>query len=216
MIHHDHPPGVREVYLACSAVSLELLDEPAVALRWRESSLLEGFTVGDLAAHLARSTLQVEMFLDADEPSDEPITAVDYYARLEGVRDPQSELNIGVRARSTETAVLGAAGVATAVRAALERLERRLPREPDTRLLSALGRALLLDEYLRTRMIEMAVHIDDLASSVGIEPPRLPRIAYTVVIDTLVGVARVQSGDLEVLHALTRRERDLNDALRVL
>jgi uncharacterized protein (TIGR03083 family) len=204
------------VFLACSAASLELLDEPAVALRWREPSVLDGFGVGDLAAHLARSTHHVEMFLDADEPSDEPITAVDYYARLVGVRDPESELNVGVRARSAESSALGAEGVATAVRAALERLERRLPREPDTRQLSAMGRTLLLDEYLRTRMIEMAVHTDDLALSVGIEPPQLPRLAYTSAITTLVDVARMRSGDVEVLHALTRRERDVDDALRVL
>jgi hypothetical protein len=207
---------IRDVYLSTCAASLELLAEPALAVHWSDESVLPEFTTGSLAGHLARSTMQVEWFLDADEPLDEPITAVEYYARLEGVHDRNSELNVGVRARSAELAALGVDGLVTQVAGTLERLRRRLPREPDVRQLTAFGRTLRLDEYLRTRLVEMTVHIDDLALSVRVQAPLVPREAYTSAITTLVEVGRSKYGDLGVLHALTRRERDDHDALHIL
>ena len=207
---------VRPVYLDTCAVSLELMEHPVVAKRWGQESVLPEFSTGGLAGHLARSTLQVEWFLDGVEPTDTPITAVEYYARLEGVQDRNSELNVGVRARSDEMASLGPAGLTEAVREALDRLRRRLPNEPDTRQLTAFGRTLRLDEYLRTRLVELTVHIDDLALSADVPPPSVPDDAYSFAIATLVNVGRQKHGDLEVLHALTRRERDVDDALRIL
>ena len=207
---------VRVVYLDTCAASLELLENPVVAKRWGQESVLPEFSTGGLAGHLARSTLQVEWFLDAAEPTDSAITAVEYYARLEGVHDRSSELNVGVRERSDEMASLGAAGLKEAVREALDRLRRRLPNEPDTRQLTAFGRTLRLDEYLRTRLVELTVHIDDLALSAGVPSPAVPNDAYSFAIATLVNVGRSKHGDLEVLHALTRRERDVDDALHIL
>src|SRR5438309_1811510 len=65
-------------------------------------------------------------------------------------------------------------------------------------------------------LAQMTVHADDLAVSVGVEPPRLPFLATTIAIETLVAVARHRHGDIAVLRALARRERDDIDALRVL
>jgi Mycothiol maleylpyruvate isomerase N-terminal domain len=206
---------VRGVYVATCQASLEVLSEPPVAIRWHDASALADFTVGGLAGHLARSTCQVEWFLDADEPTGEPITAVEYYARLQGVGDPASELNLGVRARGDEVGASGPAAVIVLVRDTIDRLMHRLPNEPDTRLVSAFGRTLRLDEYLRTRLVELTVHIDDLAVSVGVQPPQVPAEAYARAIATLVAVGRHKYGDLEVLHALTRRERDVDDALQI-
>jgi hypothetical protein len=209
-------PDIRQTYLETCAASLALLRHEAVAEKWRAASVLPDFTVSGLAGHLSRSTLQVEMFLDAPEPHDEPITAVEYYARLVGAHDPSSELNVGVRARGEQVAALGHAGVVDTVASTLGRLRDRLPLEPPERLLSAFDRTLRLDEYLRVRLIELTVHIDDLACSVGANAPAPPSEAYDIAIEVLVSVGRTKHGDVAVLRALTRRERDTVDALRVL
>ena len=73
----------------------------------------------------------------------------------------------------------------------------------------------MLDEYLRTRLVELTVHIDDLAISVDVAPS-VPAEAYAAAMDVLVAVGRRRHGDLAVLRALTRRERDQVEALRVL
>jgi hypothetical protein len=59
------------------------------------------------------------------------------------------------------------------------------------------------------------VHIDDLAVSVEVDTPQLPTAALDHAIDALVSTARHRHGDLSVLRALSRRERDELNALRV-
>ncbi|HVM07632.1 MAG TPA: maleylpyruvate isomerase N-terminal domain-containing protein [Acidimicrobiales bacterium] len=207
---------IRSAYLDAASVAAELIGRREAGERWGEESVLPEFPVRGLAGHLARSILQVEWFLDMPQPDAPPISAVQYYAELAGVDDVNSELNVGVRSRGEETAAGGWARLYLDVSNALDRLRSRLPEvDPATRVL-AFGRSLPIDEYLKTRLIELTVHTEDLALSVGVEPPELPEAATTLAIAVLVGVARARHGDAAVLHALTRRERDVVDALRVL
>jgi hypothetical protein len=75
---------------------------------------------------------------------------------------------------------------------------------------------LTLDDYLGTRLVELCVHVDDLAVSGGEPAPSLPEGATGRAVEILVDVARLRQGDPGVLRALTRRERDPVEALRVL
>ncbi|QGQ20206.1 hypothetical protein GC089_14605 [Cellulomonas sp. JZ18] len=208
----------RSVYRKGVDVAVGLVGSEAVADAWDAPSALVGMTVGELAAHLARSVLQVEWYLDGPLTPDAPlVTAVAYYGDLTGTAEPTSELNTGVRERSAQTAAHGRDALVAAVVAASDRLRERLPHEPADRRLTVghRGHTLLLDEYLRTRCVELAVHTEDLALSVGSDV-RAPASTTAVAVDVLVGAARHRHGDVEVLHALSRRERATTDALRVL
>ncbi|MDF9804726.1 hypothetical protein M2436_003273 [Streptomyces sp. HB372] len=209
---------IRNAYLLAAEQAVRLLAAEEVAHCWQKESVLPGMTVGGLAGHLARSVLQVEWFLDGQVAGAEPVSPVRYYARLVGTSTPDSALNVGVRARSEETASAGPAVVAEQARAAWLRLSERLEREPADQRVAVLhrpGEEMLLDGYLRTRCVELAVHLDDLALSVGAPDPT-PGAALAVAIDVLVAAARERHGDRAVLHALARRERDTAHALRVL
>lgn len=97
-------------------------------------------------------------------------------------------------------------------------LRARLAEEPAGRRVAVAhrpGKELVLDEYLRTRLVEIAVHTEDLALSVGVAV-RSPEAAVSMAIDLLVAAAVERHGDEAVLRALMRRERDLVEALRVL
>lgn len=208
----------RKAYLLGAERAVGLLATEEVASRWARESVLPGMTVGGLAGHLARSVLQVEWFLDGEMGGAEPVSPVRYYARLVGTSLPDSALNIGVRARSEETAAAGPAAVAEQTRAAWERLAQRLSQEPADRRVAVLhrpGEEMLLDGYLQTRCVELAVHLDDLALSVDAHCPT-PEATLAVAVDVLVAAARDRHGDQAVLHALARRERDVDQALRVL
>jgi len=67
--------------------------------------------------------------------------------------------------------------------------------------------SLRLDDLLITRMMELAVHADDLAVSVGIPTPELPRSAVDTVVDLLSRLAVRRHGATAVLRALSRAER---------
>jgi len=210
---------IRAVYTAAATVAVELIERPEIVARWGDPSVLDGMTIGSLAAHLARSILQVGWFLDGDITNvSEPVSAATYYARLAGTTDRVSALNSGVEARSAETAILGAQQVATEARASLGLLSVRLPTEAVNRRVAVAhrpGEEIFLDEYLRTRLVELAVHTDDLALSIGVTAT-VPMAAISAAVDLLVAAARERHGDIAVLQALARRERDTVMALRVL
>jgi hypothetical protein len=210
---------VRATYLSAAATAVLLVSDVATASAWSRQSVLPGMSVGVLASHLARSVLQVGWFLDGNVTGTTPVvSAVTYYARLADTESRTSALNAGVEKRSAESAERGSLKIAVEAQAALDALRVRLPEEPADRRVAVAhrpGEELLLDEYLRTRLVEIAVHTEDLALNVGVAV-RSPESAVAMAIDLLVAAAGERHGDEAVLRALVRRERDLVDALRVL
>ena len=206
---------IRRTFLDTLAVIRPVLAAPEVATRWDEPSALPEFSVRGLAGHLVRASLTVDTYLDRPQPEGGvPIPPAAYYANL--TADIASSLNIGIRQRGEELAAAGHARLVAEIDRLAARLEGRLAREPDDRLLMVAGNDLMrLDDYLVTRIVELTVHAEDLALSVGLDPPALPPEALDITIDTLVAIARYRHGDLAVLRALSRRERDTVNTLRV-
>jgi hypothetical protein len=206
--------GTRSDFLAAAAAAREVVALPEVALHWEEPSALAEMTVGALVAHLARAVTYVERCLAAPEPAgEEPVSAAAYFAPV--TSDLASEINVRVRSTSVEEALVGQRAVLGQMDRSLDRLRTRLEGEAEGRLVKVrAGEVLRLDEYLRTRIIEITVHTDDLCVSLGRETPVLPGTG--VAIQALVEVAALRHGELAVLRALARRERDLAQALRVI
>jgi uncharacterized protein (TIGR03083 family) len=200
-----------------ASTAVSLLERPEVAERWAQGSVLPQFGVAALAGHLLRGMITVERYLDGPEPSGAGISAARYFQTVVRSADLSDPGNEAARIRGAEAAAGGPAAVAGEARAASQRLSAQLPGMAPGRLMSVIGGLVMtLDEYLRTRVVELVIHADDLAASVGVElaPPR-PGTSR-VAIDVLVGVARLRHGDMAVLRALARRERDPVQALRVL
>ncbi|MDQ2744017.1 MAG: maleylpyruvate isomerase N-terminal domain-containing protein [Chloroflexota bacterium] len=205
----------RRTFLDTLAAIRPVVASPQVAARWDEPSMLPEFSVRGLAGHVARASLTVDTYLDRPQPAGGvPISPAAYYANLDA--DIASSLNIGIRQRGEELAAAGHERLVAEIDRLAARVEERLVREPDDRLLMVAGNDLMrLDDYLVTRIVELTVHTDDLALSVGLDSPTFPPEAIDITIDTLVGIARNRHGDRAVLLALSRRERDTVNALRV-
>jgi hypothetical protein len=204
-------------FLDAAATALRLLERRELAERWAQESVLRQFSVAALAGHLARGITTVERYLDGPEPGETGISAASYFDTVLRSADIDDPANQAIRTRGDEAAAGGPAALAGDARAALERLSARLAGEGRRRRLRVAGGLVMtLDEYLRTRVVELVVHVDDLAASLGVElaPPQPG--TCKIAIDVLVGVARIRHGDIAVLRALARRERDLEGALRVL
>ena len=67
--------------------------------------------------------------------------------------------------------------------------------------------SLSFEDYLVTRVMEIVVHSDDLAVSVGVEAPALPEPVLGPVLALLVGISLRRHGQAAVVRALSRRER---------
>ena len=207
----------RAAFLDAASTAVQLLERRELAERWQQDSVLPQFAVAALAGHLQRGMTTVEQYLDGPEPDEAGISAARYFHTVIRSADINDPAHQAIRGRGAEAAAGGPAALASEARAALARLSPRLSEiGAGRRLRVAGGLVMTLDEYLRTRVVELVVHADDLAASLGVElaPPRPDTCA--VAIDVLVGVARIRHGDLAVLRALARRERDPVQALRVL
>lgn len=204
-------------YLDAAEAALTLIAAPEVAARWDEPSVLPGMTVGALAAHLGRSITRPALFLDSPDPgAAETVTAPGYFASFGPLDDRGSELNMRVVTSAVEDSAPGPAGVVAHLRERLDHLRAALATLPAGRQVDALSHAMPVEEYLRTRLVEFALHVDDLALSVGLPTPDLGEDANGAAIAVLVEIARLRHGDVAVLRALGRRERDGVAALRVL
>ena len=204
-------------FLDAASTALHLLERPELAEHWSQDSVLQHFSVAALAGHLFRGMATVEHYLDGPEPHETGISAASYFHTVIRSADIDDPANEAVRTRGDEAAAAGRAALAADARAAFGRLSSRLAGlGSGRRLRVAAGLVMTLDEYLRTRVVELVVHADDLAASVGVElaPPQSG--TCKIAIDVLVDVARIRHGDMAVLRALARRERDPVAALRVL
>lgn len=210
---------VLNTFLATAQQVEVALGSEVVASRWEDQSALEGYTVAGLAGHLARGVLTVEKYIDAyADDASEATDAAGYMIAVLNTHDPiDSDFHRAVRARSLDAAAHGVASLAVEVGEVLQRLSRRLNDAVMDRRIEVLqGVVMTVEEYLRTRLVELVVHLDDLVVSVGGKSgPDLSQDAYEEVAAVLAQLAVRRHGGLEVVRGLARRERH-PDAIRAL
>lgn len=202
--------AVREAYLQAAASATALVGDPAVAAAWSKPSALEGFTVAGLTGHLAAQVVNVPKVLGAPAPDGPPIALADHYSRVRWIgADVDDEVNVRVRQGGEALAAGGPAELAEQAGRALSELRALLAEEHVDRLVSppAGPWAMRLDDFLVTRLMEIAVHSDDLAYSVGVPTPDQPRSVLDPVLALLSELAVRRHGQAAVLRALTRAER---------
>lgn len=172
-------------------VRAEQWDEPGLGV----------WNVRSLAGHTARAILTIESYLGQDEPGDITIPSAEGYYNtvLEQFTDHPS-----IEARGVEAGTwLGADPVAQ-VSAALARTKALILAQPADRILSIGGMGILLDEYLRTRVVELVVHSIDLARAIGADYTP-PAAGLATAVGLLSGTAIHKGYGTELLLALTGR-----------
>jgi hypothetical protein len=201
---------IRDAYLVAAASAVTLLGRPAVAAAWAAPSALADFSVGGLAAHLGSQISAVAQRLVEPAPTAEPIGLPEHYARAAWVgADLDADANVAIRGAGERGAAGGPAAVLARAESDLADVGVSLPAAAADRLVSppAGPWSLLLDDFLVTRLMEIAVHSDDLACSVGEDPPHLPADVLDPVFALLTGLAVRRHGPTALLRALSRSER---------
>ncbi len=210
-----------EAFSLAGEATSSLVASSEVAQAWERPSALPGYATGELAAHVLLATARLRDVLRDDEPT--AATVVDLAAfygpnRLDDPSDLDAGLHPIIRRAGADAAERGPGAVAAQLREVVEDLTVRLPGEDPGRLVPVVNvrhGATTLEAYLRTRVVELVVHGDDLAASVGLAYA-VPPAAADVVLGVCLELARARAGDLDVVRAFVRAERAEPDVLRVL
>ena len=204
--------GIVEGYLVAARSAVTLLADDAVARAWDRPSALPEMSVGALAVHLASEVTMVRdaMVDPAIRVHERPIPLLEHYAQSVWVdAGLNHEANVAIREGAETTAATGHRQMLASVRSALDDVARMLGEdaEPDVVRMPWWGWTLSFEDFLVTRMMEITVHSDDLAVSLGVEPPTLPPMVLEPVLSLLAGVAVMRHGQAAVVRALSRAER---------
>ncbi|MBO3095346.1 maleylpyruvate isomerase N-terminal domain-containing protein [Cellulomonas dongxiuzhuiae] len=198
-----------DAFLQAADAVLALVARPEVAARWSEPSALPQLSVGALAVHLGNQVVRAAQVVALD-PADLPVLADadEHYARSAWpTAAPEDAINDHSR---DETAALdGPDALHDRVVEHRETFRDALTSGAarDVVPVPWAGWAMRREDFLLTRLLEVVVHTDDLAVSVGIDTPTLPTEVFDPVRDLLARLAVARHGQARVVAALTRRER---------
>jgi hypothetical protein len=201
--------GLRAAFVAATDHVAAIVSRDDVAAAWHEQSALAEWEVGGLVAHLASQPVTAVALLSAD-PIGDPITLEEHYARSAWVdASLDDEINVSIRESSDARAAEGPQVVLSAVMGARAALPGLLAAQPDDRvvLIPWAGWSLRLGDFLTGRLMEVVVHGEDVAASVGFTSPELPRDVLDPVLALLTRLAVTRHGQGAVVSALTRAER---------
>lgn len=199
-----------DAFLAAVRVAADLVARPEVAGRWTDESACAGMSVGALAQHLAAQAGNTVALLKADPVALSPIPLLEHYRRAAWVTAGlDEEPNTSIRDGAEERAGSGPDALVQQVQADLAVLPVLLAaeRSPDTVHVTWQGWALSTDDYLVSRMMELVVHSDDLAASLGVETPEFPEAVVQPVVALLSALAARRHGATAVVRALARPQR---------
>ena len=197
-------------FLSAVDLSVELAARPQVRASWERESACAGMTVGGLTHHLLMQAGHTLRGLQAAPDAAPPIPLQEHYVRAAWVEAaPEDDVNVSIREGDNEAAHVGPDVVLERAHewaAALPELFAA-PRDPDTVFIPWQGWSLSTEDFLTTRMMELAVHGDDLAASVGVDTPTYPAAVVEAVVGLLTGVAVRRHGQTAVIRGLSRPQR---------
>ena len=203
----SQPGEVTACFLAGAHVVVEALADSRVAEAWDRPSVLEEQTVASLAGHLARGAVWlVGDYLHAEVPQRTPNvdSAGAYFARF--AERAGADEQRAIRDRGAAVASVGWDGLVATARQRLDALAPELEALAPDHLVAVIGGTVMrLSDYLLTRIVEQALHVDDLARSVGGEPWAFPPDHLGLAVSVGVDIARRRHGTPAVLRAVFRR-----------
>jgi hypothetical protein len=186
-------------------------------------------TVGGVAAHLTMATKALVGVLEerpltgalADAATGPPQErrAVDFVtaSRPESPAELETPVARWVQDKAAADAARGPAVVLERYdRGVLQAAEVLEHAPPERVVLVPVNIVMTVEDYVATRLVEVVVHCDDLAASLGPEPPPLRPEAVAYVADLLWASVRQRAGDAVVVRAMSRSERAAPDVLRAM
>ena len=188
---------------------VDLVAAPAVAAAWERESALPGMTVGGVTRHLvSQPESAVEFLRIVPVPPVETVSLTDYYARVDWLDAGRDDAeNTSIRDDFNEMAGPGHADSVDVLEKARAELGPAIAAAAPTTYVPWQDCALRTDDFLVCRLLEIVVHADDLAVSVGRPTPAFAPEVLDPVVALLAAMSVRRHGQDALVRALARTER---------
>ena len=199
----------RSAVLAAVDQVTDLVGSAEVADAWQQESVLPGLTVGGLARHLVSQAECAVEFLITPGPPDAPLlTLVGHYDRVDWWHAPVDAVeNTSIRDEFNQMGSAGHADSVEVLARSRQQLGSAIEAAGPATYVPWQDCAVPTDDFLVVRLMEIVVHADDLACSVGVATPAFDAEVLEPVLALLATLATRRRGQDAVLRALSRHER---------
>ncbi|BCJ33100.1 hypothetical protein Athai_06030 [Actinocatenispora thailandica] len=196
-------------FLDAARTTLALLGRDEVRDRWDEPSALDRMSVGMLACHLGRQLERARQILPVTGTGEPISDAAEHYRRATWVTATALDDESMDRSTDERQAAAGYAAMVSRCGTALHAAAELLAAGGAAAIVTIpwQGWSLRRADFLHTRLVELVVHSDDLARSVGIATPEFAPAAFAPVLHLLADLAAARHGQSALISALTRGER---------
>jgi hypothetical protein len=188
-----------------------LVARPEVADAWPEESSCTAMSVGALTRHLVEQSVYVVRLLGPDPVTRtdvERISLLEHYTGADWVGAPlDHDAHRFVREKSEGQATEGVEAAVGLQSDAVAAMPAILAAAADETFVPWANARLATDDFLVTRLMEMVVHSDDLAASVGVPAPAFGPAVLRPALGLLTELAVVRHGQDAVVRTLTRPQR---------
>ncbi len=188
---------------------VDLVAAPEVAESWDRESALAGMTVGGLTRHLVSQPECAVEFLGVEGPAGaETLSLADYFARVDWLHAPvDAPENTSIRDDFNAMAAGGQGHSVAILDQSRGALGAAIAAAGPATFVPWQGCALQVDDFLVVRLMEIVVHTDDLAASLGRPTPAFDDDVRDPVVALLAALSVRRHGQDAVLRALARGER---------
>jgi Mycothiol maleylpyruvate isomerase N-terminal domain len=200
----------RDALLRATDALTELVSAPEVAEAWDRESALPGMTVGGVTRHLVSQAEDAVEFLRIQPPpSHAPVVSLaELYERTDWFAAAvDAEENTSIRDDFNEMAAGGQGESLAILEHALADLPDALAAAGDTTYVPWQDSSLATDDFLVVRLMEIVVHADDLAASIGRPTPAFDDDVLHPALALLAMLGARRHGQDAAVRALAREER---------
>jgi len=188
----------------------QLVAIPEVAEAWEDESVLLGMTVGGLTRHLVSQPESAVEFLQIEPPPpDAPVVSLaNLYRRTDWFGAPvDAAENTSIRDDFNAMAAGGQAHSVAILRQARADLPAAIAAAGSATYVPWQDWSLSTDDFLVVRLMEVVVHADDLAASVGRPTPAFDDEIMHPALALLAMLSAERHGTVAAVRTLSRSER---------
>ena len=205
----------RSALARAADVLVPLVADPKVTAAWDLESALPGMTVGGVARHLvSQPETAVEFLRIQPPPPHAPVVSLaELYQRTDWFAAAvDAEENTSIRDGFNEMSAGGPADSVEILRQARAELPEAVASAGDTTYVPWQDASVTTDDFLVVRLMEVVVHADDLAVSVGLPTPEFDDDVLHPALALLAMLGAQRHGQGTAIRALSRAERAARSA----